>query len=69
MVIGPSKIQEIFQSKKGPAIKATEPLTAAVFALKALKVKKLGLITPYIGDINNRMRNYFDQKGIKVGSK
>ena len=69
MVIGPEKVQEIFEACKGPTVKTTEPLTAAVRALKAMKAMKFGLITPYIGDINNRMREYFSQNGLEVSSQ
>ena len=68
LVIGPAKIQGICQRYKGPGVRVTEPLSAAVAALKALKVKSFGLVTPYTGDINDKMRAYFSRQGLEAST-
>ena len=54
LVIGPSKVRAICQKHKGPDVQVTEPLSAAVAALKALNVSKIGAVTPYTEDINQK---------------
>ena len=67
LIIGPGKIQDICQKHKGLNTRVTEPLSAAVSALKALNIANFALVTPYTGDINDKMRNYFAQQGLEAG--
>ena len=66
LIIGPGKIQDICQKHKGLNTRVTEPLSAAVSALKALNIANFALVTPYTGDINDKMRNYFAQQGLEA---
>ena len=42
-----------------PEAKVTTPSTAAVKALKKLKIKKIAVFTPYIKDLNNDVIEFF----------
>lgn len=48
-----------------PAV--TDPLTAALAALRALNIGKLGLVTPYVQDIAAPVRSAFIAAGFSVG--
>ena len=41
----------------------TTPLTAALKAFEALEVRKIGLVTPYIGEVNQILINYIEAAG------
>ena len=45
----------------------TDPLTAALAALEALQVKRLGLVTPYVEEIAAPVRDAFEAAGFAVG--
>ncbi|MEM5474295.1 aspartate/glutamate racemase family protein [Hoeflea sp. AS60] len=45
----------------------TDPLTAALAALRALGVKRLGLVTPYVNSISAPVRDAFVTEGFAVG--
>ena len=66
LIIGPGKIQHICKKYKGLNTRVTDPLSAAVSALQALDVTNFALVTPYTGDINDKMRNYFAQQGLEA---
>lgn len=44
----------------------TTPLTAALKAFEALQTTKIGLVTPYIGAVNNILIDYIQQHGYLV---
>jgi len=67
MVIGPARVKELCQASK-PSAKVTNPITAAVEALKTLKASPIALVTPYRDEINQQMRTYFEKEGIKVNA-
>ena len=41
----------------------TTPLTAALKAFQALAVRRIGLVTPYIGEVNQILINYIEAAG------
>ena len=41
----------------------TTPLTAALKAFEALAVRRIGLVTPYIGEVNQILINYIEAAG------
>lgn len=49
-----------------PAIPCTTPITAALAAFKALGVRRIALLTPYIDAINRMMRRYIEERGTAV---
>ena len=49
-----------------PDVACTAPLQAAIAAFKALSSRSIALITPYLDDINRRLRGYIQNGGFKV---
>ena len=49
-----------------PNTKVTTPITAAINALKSLKIKKLTIFTPYTDEINQSVINYFEKEKIEL---
>lgn len=51
-----------------PNTKVTTPITAAIKALKKLKIKKISIFTPYTYEINQSISKYFKKENIDVVS-
>ena len=51
-----------------PEAKVTTPSTAAVKALKKLKIKKIAVFTPYIKDLNNDVIEFFKKENFIITS-
>jgi len=49
-----------------PDTKVTTPITSAINAIKALKINKLSIFTPYTDEINQSVINYFKKEGIEI---
>tara|TARA_Y200000002_G_C22529181_1_gene598991 strand:- start:141 stop:884 length:744 start_codon:yes stop_codon:yes gene_type:complete len=49
-----------------PNTKVTTPITSAISALKALRIKKLSIFTPYTNEINQSVVNYFKKENIEI---
>tara|TARA_B100001093_G_scaffold167315_1_gene159933 strand:- start:1224 stop:1967 length:744 start_codon:yes stop_codon:yes gene_type:complete len=49
-----------------PNTKVTTPITSAVNALRALKINKLSIFTPYTNEINQSVINYFKKNDIEI---
>ena len=49
-----------------PDVACTAPLQAAIAAFQALSSSNIALITPYMDDINRRLRDYIQDGGFKV---
>ncbi len=47
-------------------VACTTPITAAVAGLKALKAKRIALLTPYIDSVNQMLRRHIEARGIEV---
>ncbi|MBD1163403.1 aspartate/glutamate racemase family protein [Pelagibacterales bacterium SAG-MED11] len=62
---GYSSIYEKVNSTK-PNTKVTTPITSAINALKALKINKLSIFTPYTDEINQSVINYFKKENIEI---
>jgi len=67
MVIGEDAVAEALHSVR-PDIAVTTPLTAAKAALRALGARRIALLTPYIDEVNQRMRSHFEGHGIRVAT-
>ncbi len=65
MVIGEERVSALVR-KAHPEAKVTTPVTAARAAFKTLGVKRIALLTPYIQEINDLMRGYFEGRGYPV---
>ena len=62
---GYASIYEKVNSTK-PNTKVTTPITSAINALKALKINKLSIFTPYTDEINQSVINYFKKENIEI---
>ena len=49
-----------------PDTKVTTPITSAINALKALKINKLSIFTPYTDEINQSVINYFKKENVEI---
>ena len=47
-------------------VPVTTPITAAFAALSAFSAKRIGLLTPYIEEVNAPIRKLFYERGIEV---
>ncbi|WP_028202421.1 maleate cis-trans isomerase family protein [Paraburkholderia nodosa] len=65
MVIGEEKVAARIREAR-PEIACTTPITAALAALKALEVRRVALLTPYVRTINDFMRDYIEARGVAV---
>jgi maleate isomerase len=65
MVIGPDVVRARVAEHR-PQIPVTNPISAASAGLRAMGVKRVALLTPYIDDVNQRMRRYLEQDGFAV---
>ena len=62
---GYASIYEKVNSTK-PNTKVTTPITSAINALKALKINKLSVFTPYTDEINQSVIDYFKKENIEI---
>ncbi|MDC3155993.1 racemase [Candidatus Pelagibacter sp.] len=62
---GYASIYEKVNSTK-PNTKVTTPITSAINALKALKINRLSIFTPYTDEINQSVINYFKKENIEI---
>jgi len=66
-IIGEQRVSELIQSHH-PTVPTSNPLTAAKAALKALGIKRLGLVTPYLPDVTELMQARFEEAGVVIQS-
>ncbi len=64
-VIGPERVEEIVQ-KSHPGVPVTNPITAVMTALRALGIKRIGLLTPYTPDVTLHMRDMLTAEGFEI---
>lgn len=65
---GPGWDQALIKSmeKVSDGIPCTTTTTAAVAALRELKIKKISVATPYLDEVNQRLSEYFTQVGFEI---
>ena len=68
IAVGPVKLQEMVQSVK-PGVPVCNPVDSALDALTALKCKKVALLTPYVGEVNATLEDYFIDRGLELTRK
>jgi len=51
-----------------PAEKVSEPVSALIAACRALGVSRIGLISPYVASVSERLRQVLGQAGIEVAA-
>ncbi|MFT3988186.1 Asp/Glu racemase [Aestuariivirga sp.] len=65
MAIGEEQVFERIRSVR-PDAKCTTPITAAFAAFRALKAKRIGVLTPYRADVNRIVADYIRARGFVV---
>jgi maleate isomerase len=65
LVIGEPRVAELVHSVR-PNAKVTDPVTAAIAALQATGVKRVALLTPYLREINLRLRSALVARGLQI---
>jgi maleate isomerase len=65
MVIGEERVSARIREAR-PGIACTTPITAALAACDALEVRRVALLTPYVREINDFMRDYIEARGVAV---
>jgi len=65
MAIGEEKVFDKIKSVR-PAAKCTTPITAAFAAFRALKARRIGVLTPYRADVNRIVADYIRARGFDV---
>ena len=68
MVVGSDVISEQIQIHK-PNCKVTDPMASVLSAFLALNVKRIALLTPYIGEVNVNLAEYLENQGIEIANK
>jgi maleate isomerase len=54
--------------KVRPNVDCTTPVTAALAAFRALRVRNIGLLTPYAPEINESLVKYFGGRGLNIAA-
>jgi len=65
MVLGDEHVEREVHRHR-PGIPVTSPMLAGIEALKALGLRRVALLTPYMQAINDRMRAHVEARGIEV---
>ncbi|MEM7303714.1 MAG: Asp/Glu racemase [Pseudomonadota bacterium] len=66
-IIGPDRVAELVNAHH-PTAKVTNPLSAVIAACGALRVSRLGFVTPYVPNVSNAMRDALSASGISTTS-
>lgn len=64
-VIGSDRIEAMVQEKH-PGAAVSDPIRAVVAALRALEVRKVGFLTPYIESVSATMRTLLQDQGFEI---
>jgi maleate isomerase len=64
-VIGSESVAKSVQTAC-PGAQVTDPLAAAIAACRALGVKRLGFVTPYVAEVSARMREKLEIAGFEI---
>jgi maleate isomerase len=62
--------EEVFRQirRARPGIACTTPVTAAFAAFKALRARRIGVLTPYAPEVNAVVRDYLEAHGVQVAA-
>lgn len=64
-VLGEARVAELINHAH-PSVTVTNPLSALKAACKALRVKKLGLVSPYIAEVTDALKAAIETAGIQI---
>lgn len=65
MAIGEEKVFERIREVR-PGVRCTTPITGAFAAFRALKARRIGVLTPYRADVNRIVADYIRARGFEV---
>lgn len=65
VVIGEDKVAAAIHGAC-PGVAVTTPITAGIAALRCLGAKRIGLLTPYVEEVNAPLRAHFETSGIAM---
>ena len=65
IAVGPDNLQSMVQSVK-PDVPVRNPVDSALAALAALDCKRIGLLTPYIDEVNGSLETYLEGRGLEL---
>lgn len=65
LVIGEQRVAELVRMVR-PSAAVTDPVTAAIAALRATGVRRVGMLTPYVRQINLRLRDALIARGLDI---
>jgi maleate isomerase len=65
VVIGEDKVAGAIHVKR-PGVAVTTPITAGVEALRRLGATRIGLLTPYVEEVNAPLRAHFEGQGVVI---
>lgn len=66
-VIGEEKVAALIRSVR-PGVATSNPLSAVKAALKALSVRRLGFVTPYVAEVSSAMRATLEEDGTEISA-
>lgn len=66
-LIGESGVTSAIQSAH-PGVACTNPITAAVAALRALEAHRIAVVTPYTADVTAPIIDHFGEQGLSVSA-
>lgn len=65
VVLGEATVfKRIHEGRAG--VKCTTPITGGIAGMKAMGMKRIALLTPYVAEINAMMRGFIEKQGIEV---
>jgi maleate isomerase len=67
MVIGEDEVFARLRAAR-PGIACTTPPTAALAALRALGMRRIAVLTPYIEEVNRRVQQYFGARDLDIAA-
>ena len=65
LVIGEEKIAGRIRAVR-PGVPVTDPVTAALAAMRALRARRVALLTPYVRRINENLRAALESRGMDI---
>ncbi|MES0885244.1 maleate cis-trans isomerase family protein [Roseibium sp. SCP14] len=68
MALGSETVARDIRKHK-PETTVTDPIASVLKALDVLEVRRLALITPYIGEVNVGIADFFEAQGLKLTDK
>ena len=66
-VIGEATVAEAIRSVR-PGVATSDPLTAVKAACRALGIRRLGFVTPYIAEVSAAMRRNLEDTGLEIAA-